>query len=147
MSNIFQYLAFDETSSGTSTNYADGCAIKQKVGRGEVVVLYDSFCFTPTERRYPTFKKELCAIVRFLVKWHCYLGGLQTTISNSPSRVDIWSLCVSQIIYGKFVVGLVVLFVAAVILVMVLRSWLEDPFSVRFKHYEVRNFRWKGYYP
>jgi hypothetical protein len=45
-----------------------------------VIVLYDSFCFTPTERRYPTFEKELCAMVRFLVKWHRYLGGVQTTI-------------------------------------------------------------------
>ena len=69
-----------------ASNYAGGCAIKQKTAHGEVVILYDSFCFSPTERRYPTFKKKLCAIIRFLKKWHCYLGGVQTTIIRTDHR-------------------------------------------------------------
>lgn len=38
----------------------------QKSMKEEVVLLYDSFCLTPTEPRYVEFKKELCAIIRFL---------------------------------------------------------------------------------
>ena len=34
----------------------------------EVPIIYDSFPFTPTQRRYPTYKQELCAIVKFVGK-------------------------------------------------------------------------------
>ncbi len=35
----------------------------------EVPVLYDSFTLTPTQRKYPTYKRELCAIVTFCKKY------------------------------------------------------------------------------
>ncbi len=39
----------------------------------EVPLLYDSFTFTPTQRRYPTYKRELCAVVTFCGKKYDYL--------------------------------------------------------------------------
>ena len=35
----------------------------------EVPIAYDSFAFSPTQKLYPTYKKELCAIVKFCVKY------------------------------------------------------------------------------
>ena len=35
----------------------------------EVPVLYDSFTFSPTQRKYPTYKRELCAIITFCKKY------------------------------------------------------------------------------
>ena len=49
---------------------------KQKSGKPlagnegvEVPVLYDPITFTPTQRKYPTYKQELCAIVTFCTKY------------------------------------------------------------------------------
>ena len=35
----------------------------------EVPILYDAFTFSPTQRKYPTYKRELCAIVTFCKKY------------------------------------------------------------------------------
>jgi hypothetical protein len=35
----------------------------------EVPVIYDAFTLSATERNYPTYKRELCAIVRFCTKY------------------------------------------------------------------------------
>lgn len=70
-----------------ASNYAGGCAIKQKTASGEAVILYYSFCFSPIERQYPTFKKELYAIVHFIIKWHRYLGGLHPTTIQTDHRL------------------------------------------------------------
>ena len=40
-----------------------------EAGDVEVPVLYDSITFTPTQRNYPTYKRELCAIVTFCTKY------------------------------------------------------------------------------
>ena len=70
-----------------ASNAAGGCVIKQRVGDGkENVILYDSFTFTLPERRYATFKKELCSVVRFIKKWHCYLGGMRETTVRTDHR-------------------------------------------------------------
>jgi hypothetical protein len=37
--------------------------------RVEVPIVYNSFTFTATERKYPTYKRELLAIVRFASKY------------------------------------------------------------------------------
>jgi len=41
-----------------ASHYAGGCVIKQKNTKEEVVLLYDSFCLTPTERRYGLLSKR-----------------------------------------------------------------------------------------
>lgn len=35
----------------------------------EVPIIYDSFAFSATQKLYPTYKKELCAIVKFCAKY------------------------------------------------------------------------------
>ena len=35
----------------------------------EVLIIYDSFTFTPTRRRYPTYKRELYVIMEFVKKY------------------------------------------------------------------------------
>ena len=35
----------------------------------EVPITYDSFAFSATQKLYPTYKKELCAVVKFCVKY------------------------------------------------------------------------------
>lgn len=63
-----------------ASGFAAGCAMTQfqparEVDAGdsmkdlEVPLLYDSFTFGPTQRKYPTYKRELCAIVTFCKKY------------------------------------------------------------------------------
>ena len=70
--------------------YAGGCIIKQPGDTDErfkeLIILYDSFPFTPTEQRYSTYKRELCAIVHFIKKWQCYLGGIRETIVRTDHK-------------------------------------------------------------
>ena len=35
----------------------------------KVPVIYDSFSFNDTQRKYPTYKRELCALVKFVTKY------------------------------------------------------------------------------
>ena len=57
-----------------ASGYAGGLVVTQfQVLPGykkpaEVPILYDAFTFNQAERRYPTYKRELCAIVKFAVK-------------------------------------------------------------------------------
>ena len=44
--------------------------------RLEVPTLFDSFMFTKTEQWCPTYKRELCALVRFCVKYDYLLRNL-----------------------------------------------------------------------
>ena len=56
---------------------ADSGALRESLKKApkdvEVPVLYDSFTFTPTQRRYPTYKRELFAIITFCSKKYDYL--------------------------------------------------------------------------
>jgi len=57
----------------------------------EVPIIYDSFTFTPTRRRYPTYKKELYAIVVFVTKYdyfckHPYLPAVVHTDHKALTR-------------------------------------------------------------
>ena len=57
-----------------ASGYAAGLVITQiqKDERGveaEVPIIYDSFTFTASQRKYPTYKRELCAMVRFACKY------------------------------------------------------------------------------
>jgi hypothetical protein len=64
-----------------------GCVIKQKDAAGkEQVILYDAFTFTQAEKRYGTFKKELAAVIRFIKRWHCYLGAIRGTVVRTDHR-------------------------------------------------------------
>ena len=65
-----------------ASGYAAGLAITQvqmkhlknlkltpEDGSEEVPIIYDSFAFNKTQKKYPTYKKELCAIVKFTIKY------------------------------------------------------------------------------
>jgi hypothetical protein len=56
-----------------ASGFAGGMVITQERGIdgkvGEVPILYDSFTFNVTQRRYPTYKKELCAMVKLVTKY------------------------------------------------------------------------------
>lgn len=50
----------------------------------KVPIIYDSFTFNPTQRLYPTYKKELCALVKCCEKYnylfkHSYLTAIVHT--------------------------------------------------------------------
>ena len=70
-----------------ASDYAAGCAVtkfqanqngKQDI---EVPVLYGSFALTSTQRKYPTYKRELCALVTFCKKYnHMCKHPFRTTI-------------------------------------------------------------------
>ena len=53
----------------------------------EVPILFDSFTFNPTQRLYPTYKKELCALVKFCDKYD-YLckHPYRTTVIHTDHR-------------------------------------------------------------
>ena len=62
-----------------ASGFAAGCVItqfqeaSQADSKGnknvEVPILFDSFMFTPTQCKYPTYKRELCALVTFCKKY------------------------------------------------------------------------------
>ena len=64
-----------------ASGYAAGLAVTQfqdatkadvpatKEALVEVPIIYDSFSFNDTQRKYPTYKRELCAIVKFVTKY------------------------------------------------------------------------------
>ncbi len=79
-----------------ASGYAAGCAVTQfqrptlanteskRDKETEVPILFDSFTFTITQRKYPTYKRELCAIVTFIRKYdylckHPYLPAVVHT--------------------------------------------------------------------
>ena len=69
------------------SGYAGGGVIKQVGPDGkERVILYDSFMLSPAERRYGTYKRELCVTIHMLDKWRCYLGGVRPTIIRTDQR-------------------------------------------------------------
>ena len=39
----------------------------------KVLIIYDALTFSTTERKYQTYKQELCAIVRFAIKFQYLL--------------------------------------------------------------------------
>ena len=59
----------------------------------EVPIIYDSFTFTPTRRRYPTYKRELYVLVEFARKYS-YLckNPHQTTIIHTDHKPLIYFL-------------------------------------------------------
>ena len=71
----------------------------------EVPVIYDSFTFNVNQRKYPTYKKELCALVKFCQKYdylckHPYL----TTIIHTDHRplVHFLKSDIHEGIYGHW---------------------------------------------
>ncbi|KAI0995489.1 hypothetical protein K3495_g12690, partial [Podosphaera aphanis] len=64
-----------------ASKFAGGCCITQRRGEKgiEVPILYDSFTFSPTQRNYGTYKRELCAIVEFCRKFEYMLRSLSFT--------------------------------------------------------------------
>ena len=42
----------------------------------EVSVIYDAIIFSITERRYITYKRELCVMIKFALKHHYLLRNL-----------------------------------------------------------------------
>jgi hypothetical protein len=70
-----------------ASDYGGGCVIKQVGSDGkERAILYDSFVLSQAEKKYVTFKKELCAIMHALKRWQCYLGGMKETIIRTDHR-------------------------------------------------------------
>ena len=47
--------------------------ITQFHSENEHLILYDTFSLNNTERRYPTYKRELCKLVRFATKYDYFL--------------------------------------------------------------------------
>jgi hypothetical protein len=45
-----------------------------------VPILFDSFVFTPCQRNYSTYKRELCAIVEFVRKYRHYFRATEESI-------------------------------------------------------------------
>ena len=71
----------------------------------EVPIIYDSFTFNVSQRKYPTYKKELCALVKFCQKYdylckHPYL----TTIIHTDHRplVHFLKSDIHEGIYGHW---------------------------------------------
>ncbi|PPJ53210.1 hypothetical protein CBER1_11916 [Cercospora berteroae] len=63
-----------------ASKFAAGCYIRQKQNGVYVPLLYDSFTFTPTERNYDTYKRELKAMVVFCEKHGHMLQNSQKSI-------------------------------------------------------------------
>lgn len=53
----------------------------------KVPIVYDSFTFFSTQRKYATYKRELCALIRFVVKYD-YLckHPLHTTVIHTNHK-------------------------------------------------------------
>lgn len=49
----------------------------------EVLIIYDSFPFTATQRRYPTYKREMCAMVKFVTKYDYFVQASVPTSYHS----------------------------------------------------------------
>lgn len=69
-----------------ASKFAAGCFIRQKQGDRWVPILYDSFAFTPTERNYDTYKRELKAMVVFAEKHAHMLNGPQTSTIKTDHK-------------------------------------------------------------
>lgn len=52
-----------------ASKYAAGLLVTQLQKDHETPILYDSFTFTLSEQRYPTYKRELLAIYKFATKY------------------------------------------------------------------------------
>lgn len=53
----------------------------------EVPIAYDSFAFSATQKLYPTYKKELCAVVKFCVKYdYMCKHPYNTTVVHTDHR-------------------------------------------------------------
>jgi hypothetical protein len=52
----------------------EGASNKSLTQLIEVPILFDSFVFTKTQRQYSTYKRELCAIVKFACKYCHYFN-------------------------------------------------------------------------
>ena len=65
-----------------ASKFGARCAILQfQAHQGnavEVPIIFDSFAFSITKRNYPTHKRELCALVKFVTKYD-YLSGVVRT--------------------------------------------------------------------
>jgi hypothetical protein len=60
--------------------------------RVKIPIVYNSFTFTATERKYPTYKRELLAIVRFTTKYNyllTYPNPLMTAIIHTDHKLLI----------------------------------------------------------
>ena len=90
--NALERYGFDPAKDSIcecdGSQYAGGGVIKQLApdNKSERVILFDSFMLSPAERRYGTYKKELCVIIHMLDKWHCYLGGIRPTVMRTDQR-------------------------------------------------------------
>ena len=57
-----------------ASKFGSGCAVTQSrvepdKGLVEVPIIFDSYTFNVTERKYPIYKKELCAVMKFVTKY------------------------------------------------------------------------------
>ena len=58
-----------------ASGFAAGLLLGQYEANVLLPILYDSFTFTPAERRYGTYKRELLSIVRFVQKYDYMLSN------------------------------------------------------------------------
>lgn len=83
MSSVNQsiYIPMPVNLYSDASKFTGGCCITQRRGSSstEIPILYDSFIFSPTQRNYGTYKRELCAIVEFSRKFEYMLRSLLST--------------------------------------------------------------------
>lgn len=91
-----------------ASGFAMGCYICQRVGKEMRPLFYDSQTFTPTERNYDTYKRELKAIVTFTKKHRHMLNAEEAstiwtdhkplvTFMDSHNHEDIFARWVNQL--------------------------------------------------
>lgn len=68
-------------------------------------IIYDSFTFTRSQRRYPTYKRELCGLVKFVTKYDylCKHPQLTTLVHTDHKPLTFFtSSDVHEGIYGHW---------------------------------------------
>ena len=96
-----------------ASGFERGLIITQKRCEGEstqpkeVPVLYDSITFTPSQRKYVTYKKELCAMVKLVIKYdylakHPYHAAIIHTDHKSLTHFLTSVNDIHESIYGHW---------------------------------------------
>lgn len=110
MALIFQsHVTFiDKDASG----FAAGLAITQKLKilpqdsyPTDAPIIYDSFPFNKSQRRYPTYKRELCGLVKFAMKYDylCKYPHLTVMIHTDHKPLTFFTSAeVHEGIYGHW---------------------------------------------
>ena len=69
----------------------------------EVSIVYDSFTFISIQRKYPTYKKKLCAMIKLIIKYsHFVKHPYNTAIIHTDHKPFIYFLTfnIHENIYG-----------------------------------------------